>query len=135
MLAHLRDCAACRELAAADDPSVLFGILALIPIPATVLDDLSDEVARRAGRYDRSHDVLALVAAWPRRAAAAAAAALMLLTGYATFRDREIQAPPDALTSRRADVAVSSGGGVSQVIDLTVGDTQIVMVYNGELKL
>jgi hypothetical protein len=30
---------------------------------------------------------------------------------------------------------VTPGRGVSQVIDLSVGDTQIVMVYNGDLKL
>jgi hypothetical protein len=36
----------------------------------------------------------------------------------------------------RADVEVHEGGApVSQVVDFTVGDTQVVMVYNPELQL
>lgn len=114
---------------------MLFGLLALAPVPAAVLDDLSNEVARRAGSDRSPYGALAGSAAWPRRAAAAAVLVLALLCGYTTLRERPAGLSPVSLSSRRADVDVESGRGVSQVIDLTVGETQIVMVYNGDLSL
>lgn len=135
MLAHLTECAACRTRAAAHDPAILFGLLAFTPIPETLLNDLSGEVARRTGRDRSPFGVLAIATAWPRRVAAAAVLALTLLSGYVTLRER-VATPPELASSQpRADVEVNEGGGVSQVIDLTVGETQIVMVYNGDLKL
>jgi hypothetical protein len=104
-------------------------------LPPVLLDDLSREVARRAGHDRQPFRVLLETASWPRRVAAAAVFALTLLSGYATLSERSPSPAPSALSSRRADVEVDSGRGVSQVIDLTVGETQIVMVYNQELKL
>jgi hypothetical protein len=66
--------------------------------------------------------------------AVAAVAMLTLVCGYATLRER-IAEPVAIVEQRRADVDVTPGTGVSQVIDLTVGETQIVMVYNGDLNL
>ena len=134
-LEHVRACATCRRAAVDHDPSMIFGLLALAPLPPVLLDDLSREVARRAGNDRQPYGALSESARWPRRAAAAAVFALTLLSGYATLRERYASPAPLALSSRRADVEVDSGRGVSQVIDLTVGETQIVMVYNGELKL
>lgn len=119
----------------AHDASTLFSLLALVPVPQTALDDVSIEVSRRAGSDRSSYGALSQSAAWPRRAAAAAIFVLTFLSGYVTLHDRPASPPPLSLSSRRADVAVESGRGVSQVIDLTVGETQIVMVYNGDLKL
>jgi hypothetical protein len=135
MLEHVRACASCRRAIAEHDPSALFGLLALQPVPAGVLDGLAVEVARRAGHGASPYGTLAEPAAWPRRAAAAAVLALVALCGYVTVRDRPVGPPPLAMSSRRADVEVESGRGVSQVIDLTVGEAQLVMVYNGDLKL
>jgi hypothetical protein len=135
MLAHLRTCPSCQRLVAAHDPTALFGLLALTPLPPALLDDLSAAVARSAGTDRPSIGVLADAAVWPRRAAAAAVFVLTLLSGYATLFERWVAPPPLSLSSRRADVEVDSGRGVSQVIDLTVGETQIVMVYNGDLNL
>jgi hypothetical protein len=135
MLLHLRGCASCRQVAVAHDASTLFSLLALAPVPESVLDDVSIAVTRRAGSDRSSYGVLAESAGWPRRAAAAAVFALTLLSAYVTLHDRPAEPPPSSLFSKRADVAVESGRGVSQVIDLTVGETQIVMVYNGDLNL
>jgi hypothetical protein len=135
MLAHLRACSSCQRSVAAHDPSALFGLLALAPLPPALLDDLSAAVARQAGNDRPSYVVLADPAVWPRRAAAAAVLVLTLLSGYATLFERSEVTPPLSLSSRRADVEVESSRGVSQVIDLTVGETQIVMVYNGDLNL
>jgi anti-sigma factor RsiW len=135
MLAHLRTCPSCQRAVAAHDPTALFGLLALTPMPPALLDDLSAAVARAAGTDRPSIGVLADAALWPRRAAAAAVFVLTLLSGYATIFERWVAPLPISLSSRRADVEVDSGRGVSQVIDLTVGETQIVMVYNGDLNL
>ena len=135
LLSHLVECAACRDAAAAEDPSILFALLAFTPLPEPLLDDVSTKVARWAGR-DR-HDSAGFlgIAAQPRRLAIAAVFTLTLLTGYATLRKAPAGPPVLSKMSRRADVDVTPGRGVSQVIDLSVGDTQIVMVYNGDLKL
>jgi anti-sigma factor RsiW len=135
MLEHVRECAACRRALAAHDPTALFSLLALAPVPETLLDELSTEVARRTGSDRSAFGVIAGSAAWPRRAAAAAVLVLTLLSGYATLHQSPPEPQPVALSSQRADVDVESGRGVSQVIDLTVGETQIVMVYNGDLNL
>ena len=55
--------------------------------------------------------------------------------GYVTLHDRPVVPQQAQRTPQRADVEVGSDGGVSQVIDLTVGETQLVMVYNGDLRL
>ncbi len=135
MLAHVLGCARCRHAAIDNDPSMLFGLLALAPLPPGVVDEVSRTVARRAGDDRRSDGVGWAPSMWPRRAAAAAMFVLTLLTGYATLLERSAPPPPVSMSSRRADVAVDSGRGVSQVIHLTVGETQIIMVYNGELNL
>ena len=135
MLEHVRGCAACRRAFAEHDPSTLFSLLALTPVPEALLDDLSIEVARRTGSDRAPFGVVAGSLSWPRRAAAAAVLVLTLLSGYATLHEPPSGPPPLSLSSRRADVEVESGRGVSQVIDLTVGETQIVMVYNGDLNL
>jgi hypothetical protein len=132
MVEHLRSCAACRRAAAAHDPAILFALLDRTPIPAAILDGVSAGLARRLDA-DRA-------ATGARRATAAAMIALVLVCGYATIRDETV---PGGLASRElpfvdhplAAVDVLPSSGVSGVVDFTVGDTQVVMVYNGDLQL
>ena len=135
MLEHLRECASCRRQVASHDPSALFGLLALTPVPAPLLQDLSNEIARRTGSDRSPYGAIAESAAWPRRAAAAAILVLTLLSGYTTLHESPVAPETISRSAQRADVDVESSRGVSQVIDLTVGETQIVMVYNGDLNL
>jgi hypothetical protein len=135
MLAHLRGCAACRDAVAAHDPVMLFGLLAMAPVPETVLDELQAGVARLAGSDRSAYGALASGAAWPRVAAVAAVIVLTLFGATTMLKEPQQAPPPMAVSRQRADVDVDSARGVSQVIDLTVGETQIVMVYNGDLKL
>src|SRR5437867_6400565 len=134
MLVHLGACADCRRAATAHDPSILFGLLALAPVPQPLLRDLSIEVARLAGSDRSPYGTLAMGAVWPRRAAAAAVILLSIVSGYVTLRDRPAAPKATSLSMPRADVDVDAARGVSQVIDLTVGETQLVMVYNGDLN-
>jgi len=129
MLRHLAGCRACRSAVAAHDPSLLFGLLADAPIPSAILDAVSRETARRIAEPVRVSRLPAL---------AAASAALAILCGSVVFRPESAPAPvpaPALAALPRANVEVQSGAPVSQVVDFTVGDTQVVMVYNPELQL
>jgi hypothetical protein len=143
MVEHLRTCPACRAALAADDPVALFSLLATTPIPTRILDDVSVHAARRAGLDRGSFGTL--VASMPSarlRLAAAVLAGVALVAGATTLRHTPAVTPVDLATreanrarSPRADVDVQPDRAVSQVVDFTVGDTQVVMVYNGDLKL
>lgn len=141
LLEHAAACASCREALVAHEPSALFALLALAPMPAPVLDAVSSEVARRAGIGAAPAAALADATPWVRRATAAAIAVAGLLTAAATFfhtAPTPVPLAPMAVAPRatpRADVEVAPGDAVSQVVDFTVGDTQVVMVYNPELHL
>jgi hypothetical protein len=128
LLEHVAACRACRAAAAAYDPSLLFALLALAPVPAAVLDAVSQDVLRRIEPPSRRA---------PLRAVAAAAAVVALASGVSIFLPGFEPTPvtPLAAVVPRADVDVAPGGAVSQVVDFTVGDTQVVMVYNAELQL
>lgn len=145
MLGHLRTCAACRAAAADHDPSLLFALLADTPIPERILDEVSRGVSRNAGRDRAPWGSLDPAAPWLRRGAAAAVVTLALASGYLAMREGSappavaVHVPATEIPARpaapRADVDVGSVGSVSQVVDFTVGDTQVVMVYNGDLRL
>jgi len=123
---HLRACAACRVAAAEHDPTILFSLLDRAPVPAALLDRVSAGVAERVAAARPGSGM--------RRAAAAAMVAMALICGYATFR-HEAPAPRPTLDRPRAAVDVRPADAVSGVVDFTVGDTQVVMVYNGDLRL
>jgi hypothetical protein len=134
MLAHIAACSACRARVVAEDPSILFALLSAAPLPAGMLEDVSRETARHAGLDRGAFGSAAEFSPAKRWLAVAAVSALTILCGYATLRERVAQ-PVALVEQRRADVDVNPAGGVNQVIDLTVGETQIVMVYNGDLNL
>jgi hypothetical protein len=134
MLAHLQECATCREAVIDHDPSALFGLLAAAPIPTAVLEAVSSDVAQRAGTGRFSFgDVMTAAPSGGRFVAAAAAAGLALASFLATRVPVPDLAP--ALHANRADVDVHADRAVSKVVDFTVGETQVVMVYNGDLNL
>ena len=149
MVDHLRGCAACRAAAVEHDPTILFALLDRAPIPSAVLDEVSTVAARRAESGPVSlSDRLAASGGGARRWAAAAAMALLaLVCGYGVLRQPTVApqdvavkttAAPAATTTpglRLASVEVEPARTVSGVVDFTVGETQVVMVYNGALKL
>lgn len=134
MVDHLRACPACRQAAAAADPTILFALLDRAPVPERVLQQVTTGVALRIAATARPGGV--------RAGAVAAMIALALLCGYATVQNVVPQAP-HALAGRelpsadhpRAAVDVRAAEAVSSVVDFTVGETQVVMVYNGDLHL
>ena len=130
LIAHATACGACRRAIAAHDPALLFALLAGASIPHGVLEAVSAGTARGLARPAR-------VSRMP--AVAAAAAAVLVFALSVVFRPEvaPVPAPAPALASvPRAGVEVQGGAPVvSQVVDFTVGDTQVVMVYNPELDL
>ena len=139
MVDHLAQCAACRQAVADQDPSLLFGLLARVVIPESILDSVSETVAHHAGSdHPAVSDVWWNVTS-VRRVASAAVVALALLTGLFALRGRA-PAPvtavvPAVSVPASAAVEVQPDAAVSEVVDLTVGETQVVMVYNGNLRL
>jgi anti-sigma factor RsiW len=148
VLAHLAACSRCRAAWAGPDPSRLFSLLATRPLPAALLDDVSGAVAAglatgpaAARRYGR---------AWNARAVAALAAAVLLAVAMLFVGGDHPGSPqpvaqglpaaplppvPGADLSPSATVAVLDSPGHARVIDLTVGKTQLVMIFDGELDL
>jgi ferric-dicitrate binding protein FerR (iron transport regulator) len=137
---HLRRCEACRTEAASEDPARIFALLAARPIPQEILEQVSTRVAAavrgaEALRPPVPSRRLRMASAWA--AAAALAVALLLPLGGGTGRPSSddtaaIFAPA---ASPRAGVQVVSSPGVSQVVDLTVGETQLVMIFDAGLDL
>ena len=127
-LAHAAGCRACRRAIAAHDPAMLFALLSEVPIPPQVLDAVSTGTARRLAEPKR-------VSRMP--AVAAAVAAVAIVSGGLLFRSElpSPTAPASLAVVPRAGVELQGGAPISQVVDFTIGDTQVVMVYNPELEL
>ncbi|HEX4823140.1 MAG TPA: hypothetical protein VFV19_02390 [Candidatus Polarisedimenticolaceae bacterium] len=128
---HLRVCSGCRASALAHDPTILFALLDRTPVPARILDDVASGVRREIQAVPRPQTV--------RRFAAAAMLALALVCGFVAGRS-PLPAPASAIAVLphdlpRAAVDVSPQQAVSGVVDFSVGETQVVMVYNGDLHL
>ena len=140
LLRHLQSCAVCRAALAAADPSRLFALLALEPVPENLLDRLSEGVA----------EGIADSAAVPargllRRRWASIAASLLLAGAFSTYLlDRDGQrtepAPSPAISiaeERSAEPAFEllSSRGTAQVVDMSVGGERFVMIFDEELDL
>jgi hypothetical protein len=140
-LEHLRVCAACRRAAVADDPARVFALLAVRPIPEEVLDRVVAGVSAAVREGGRNSNL----PFWPRRtkvvsawAAAAALAAILLLplAGRAPWPGQggeEAVLAPAAVSRGGAEIV--SSPGATQVVNLTVGDTQLVMIFDPRLEL
>ncbi|MCP3979545.1 MAG: hypothetical protein GY716_09475 [bacterium] len=146
VLDHAASCASCRRRLIADDPSRLFALLAVDPIPAEALDRLSSRVSAGIDRGDA-----------PRRGdrrlvVAASLAASLLLAG--TLLVFGLRGPglgaPAFVADRTADAGliqlraaapldgielISTRGDDAQVVDMNLGGTQIVMIFDEELGL
>lgn len=142
-LRHALGCAACRETLRSGDPSGLFALLALRPVPVRTLDEVSSRVATAVATEGAATEP-----ARSRRAIWAGWAAALLLavvvaqtlsvpvrfpTGDELQEDRASAIP--AATTPRAGVEVLSSPGTAHVVDLAVGETQVVMIFDEGLDL
>jgi hypothetical protein len=132
-------CAECRASAASGDPSALFALLVLREPDDEALEEVSRSVAARVAVERRS-----VLDAWSERglprflpaAIAASAGLAFLLAGLLGPVPPGPHAPEFASADvRRADVRLTETVGPAQVVDLTVGNTQVVMIFAAEIDL
>lgn len=129
LLEHARACLRCRAELVAADPSRLFALLSARPVPVPVLDAVSCDVSRAirepASAGSGAHGATRAVA-W------AAALLLAILSGSLLFLPLRGPVPDRAGSSR---VEVLSSPGAASVVDVTVGETQLVMIFDEDMKL
>lgn len=142
LLLHLRDCPACRAWLASRDPSRLFALLALEPVPAAFLERLTaavdQAVPRVAGRSTG-------VERWGLASLAASLVLASLVGAY--LWEREAATVPSGSAAERLVEAVeqpagpafellsSPGTATVQVLDLPLGDSRLVMIFDKDLDL
>ena len=140
ILTHLRGCAACRAELAKRDPSLLFSVLALEPVPADVLDRVSRRAEAAIAREER-RSAIRRTYAWGSLAASILVAGLF---GAYFWTHRGLDAPPpdrpavvDVIPAPAPDAAMPAGmielldsPGSADVVEMTVGDVEVVMIFD-----
>jgi anti-sigma factor RsiW len=139
-LEHLGGCEACRKEAVAGDASRLFALLAARPVPLEILDQVSGGVAA-AIRGETSvprplpSSRFRTASAWAAAAVLAAALLLPLAGRLGQPGPERAAAAPAGASVPRAGVQLVASPGAIQTVDLTVGETQIVMIFDPRLEL
>ena len=140
ILTHLRGCANCRARLASRDPSLLFSVLALEPVPTDVLDRVSRRAEAAISREER-RAATRRTYAWGSLAASILVAGLL---GAYFWTHRGLDAPPpdrpaivDVIPVPAADAAMPAGmielldsPGSADVVEMTVGDVEVVMIFD-----
>lgn len=144
LAAWSRDCPHCRERIEGGEPADWFGLLRHVPIPEELLEEVSAGVAREIARSEPSRLEALRALGWLPRpvawATALVAAALVSVALYRVSGPLERAREPRATAAgsgeaARARVEVLSPAGVEPVVDLTVGDTHLFMVFSEEIEL
>lgn len=146
VLQHVERCPSCRAELMASDPSRLFSLLALEPVPRQALETLSarvrTEIERHEGRGARGRG-------WSVAGSLAASLLLAgLFTGYLATRPALPVLVPGGpatdvvdvellhgRTPRPGGIELISSPGEAQVLELSVGETQVVMIFDEELDI
>ncbi len=135
---HAAVCPECRDSWIAGDPSLVFALLADCPAVDEVaeqeaLDRLSAGIRREILAVRPSGRLIRLAAAAVLAAALLAPPAAWLLRDRpdAGIRTVAVAEPVPPL----AVVELLSSPGEARVIDLSVGDTQVVMIFDPRLEL
>jgi hypothetical protein len=134
---HASGCADCRARLLAADPTRSFALLAAVPIPAGRLERLSADVGREidrlGGRSSSRGRAVGSIAA--SVALAAALVGLVGDRGADTVERAGVERPPARVEPAYGRVDVLSSPGEAQVLDLRVGGTQVVMIFDKDLEL
>jgi len=142
VVAHVAECSRCRAIFLAEDPSRAFALLALASPPAAALERLSRGVREGVNA--------AAVRRRPRpRIAIASLAASLLLAGFlgGFLLRQEVPVPLPAVAAGilaegalpadqpASGVELLSSPGDAQVMELAIGDTQVVMIFDEALDI
>jgi hypothetical protein len=144
LLGHAANCVSCRERLLAKDPSRLFALLAVAPLPGEAL-------ARLGSGLDAELDRIAPPRRGPRRLRAAASlAASLILAGFLGLYMVLSPGPAPVLVAVPANssamlaserrvpadgVQLLSSPGEAQVLELTIGETQVTMIFDEALDI
>lgn len=145
ILCHLQGCADCRARLASRDPSLLFSVLALEPVPVGVLDRVSRRAEAALAREQR-RQAARRAYAWATLAASILVAGLF---GAYFWTQRGLDAPPpdrpavvDAIAAPAQDAAMPAGmielldsPGSADVVEMTVGDVEVVMIFDEAMDI
>ena len=121
-----------------EDPTALFRLIALRSLPSPVLDAVSAGVARGIDGEPIS------IPRWGRASAGRVAAwAAGLVLAALAMEVRWTGPTPGQRPLAASSVAEASGGGVellsasaaAQLVDLTVGDAEVVMIFDRRMDL
>lgn len=135
-LRHVAGCAVCRRAIAERRPELLFSLLALEEESPEILDAVSEQVSRRLADPPPSWVESLRERGLPPAAARLAVAAAVAACGVLFLRPPSPPAPPVAAAApERAGVTLVEPAPEARLIDLTVGGTQVVMIFDPELKL
>ena len=140
-LDHVRECAVCRAAWLAEDGSRVFALLARAPLPEDRLERLSERVDaaldRLPPRVPARRDMF--------RVASIAASLLLAVALGAVLWNHELPAErvvavdeTDMLPPLDEDVAgirLVASPGEAQVLDLSIGGTQILMIFDESIEL
>lgn len=132
-LAHVDQCSDCRDTWLEGDTTRIFALLADQPAG----DEAGEQIAldRLASGIRDTIRTGHRASLWFRLAAAAVLAGALLAPSAAwLFRERPA-APVLAASYPLADVEVLSTPGDAQIIDLSVGNTQVVMIFDSRIEL
>jgi hypothetical protein len=154
LLAHVAGCRACRSVLVADNPSRIFSLLAGDPVPADALESLSSRVSAALDSEEKERRS-APAGHW--RGVAGLAASVLVAIGFgALLTTRDLPAPrasstaqpvglaelrdpgepaTDAWHTQVGGIEVLDSRGRAQVLDLSVGQTQVVMIFDEELDI
>jgi anti-sigma factor RsiW len=145
VLAHLQGCAACRAELAGRDASLLFSVLALEPVPAEVLERVSERAAG-AIAHEQRRSSTRRAWAWGSLAASILVAAL---GGAYFWSGKSPHAPPpiraratEAIRAPAPEAAMPAGmiellesPGDADVVEMSIGDVEVVMIFDEAMEI
>lgn len=147
---HLVRCAACRTRLLASDPTRAFALLGAEAIPVAALRRLDERVdealsaARRGARptgarwlsLAASLALAAWIGAWVAgRPGPAVEPAAEIAAAAGNGLRFEAQSDAGSLSEGIRGFRLVGAGPDAQVLDLTVGETQVVMIFDGKLEI
>jgi hypothetical protein len=138
-LRHTKDCSACRAQLFGGQPEQLFSLLALDAPPTAALEQLTSGVMQRIeGESAIRRRRLRLRALIPVAASVLLAAFFGI---YATLQNMQAPSGMAALVpfleaSAPSDgIELISSPGEAQVMEFTVGETQVVMIFDEAMNI
>ncbi len=136
-LRHAAGCPRCREALTADDPSRLFALLAIESPSGELLESFSAKVMRQVEEQAAETGYGNLL-----RSLASVAASLLLAGIFGVYMMVDRGAGPTA-SSQPWQIAPAASDGIelisspgeAQVMEFTVGETQIVMIFDEAMDI